>query len=156
MKRTKVVRGLRLAVSALCGILCLLLIMLWLRSLYWEDRISGHTTGSRGIRVYSSHGSLVYYDTEFPGAAKEYPWEINIGSTFWLEPNDVRVSSLPQVSHHKTTLWITVPYWLLLLGVTISAGAILWIPWRFSLRTLFIAATLVAFALGLFAWSISR
>jgi hypothetical protein len=45
-----------------------------------------------------------------------------------------------------------LPYWFpFLLGATLAAAP--WIKWRFSLRTLLIATTLVAFLLGLICYA---
>jgi hypothetical protein len=43
---------------------------------------------------------------------------------------------------------LAAPHWLLLL-YTVTLGTIPWLHWRFSLRTLLIAMTLVAVVLGL-------
>jgi len=43
---------------------------------------------------------------------------------------------------------VGIPYWLLLLG-TAALAALPWLRWRFSLRTLLIATTLVAMAVAL-------
>jgi hypothetical protein len=48
--------------------------------------------------------------------------------------------------------YISVPLWLLFF-VTAAIGAIPWLRWRFSLRTLLIATTLLAVALGLVIWA---
>jgi hypothetical protein len=51
---------------------------------------------------------------------------------------------------------IVVPYWFLLL-VCIGLAAVLWLPWlpwKFSLRTLLIASTVLAVVLGLVVWSL--
>jgi hypothetical protein len=44
----------------------------------------------------------------------------------------------------------TMPYWFLV-AITAMPGVLFWLPWsrRFSLRTLLIATTLVAIALGI-------
>lgn len=47
---------------------------------------------------------------------------------------------------------VALPYWVILVVVTPLAAAP-WLRWRFSLRTLLIATTLVAGVLGLVAWS---
>jgi hypothetical protein len=48
-------------------------------------------------------------------------------------------------------LAIQVPHWLLVVTSGLMA-AMPWLPWRFSLRTLLIATTLVAVVLGLIVW----
>ena len=49
-------------------------------------------------------------------------------------------------------LVIRVPYWFLLVGSSLMA-AVPWLPWRFTLRTLLIATTLVAVVLGLIVYA---
>jgi hypothetical protein len=50
---------------------------------------------------------------------------------------------------------VCVPYWFLLTSFAALAAAP-WFPWRFSLRNLFIATTLVAVVLGLLVYAASK
>jgi hypothetical protein len=83
-------RKLRIAFSAVCGILCLLLIVLWVRSHRAEDRASGRLS-SIGIRLYSSRGWLVLFKNSTAGAGP-YDWDITLGSDYWLNPPDARLA----------------------------------------------------------------
>ena len=141
-------RKLRIAWSVGCGIACLLLIVLWVRSHGAEDRLTGNFAGSHWFRVYSSHGCLVYYVPGTPGPPSMYAWQPNFGSEFWLEASDVRIASVPRVRLHREEDWITLPYWFLV-GLCAVVAAAPWLRWRFTLRTLLIAMTLVALVLGL-------
>jgi hypothetical protein len=60
MDRPRLIRSLRIAVSAVCGILCLLLIVLWVRSYWWLDIISGPVANNWTlyIRTGPSTGSI--------------------------------------------------------------------------------------------------
>jgi hypothetical protein len=49
-------------------------------------------------------------------------------------------------------LSISCPYWMLTSAAILVARAP-WLPWRFSLRTLLIATTLLAVVLGLTVWA---
>src|SRR5215213_3399771 len=49
--------------------------------------------------------------------------------------------------------FLVVTYWFLI-SAAICVGIAPWLRWRFSLRTLLIATTLVAVVLGLIVWSI--
>jgi hypothetical protein len=52
-----------------------------------------------------------------------------------------------------TSSWtVEFPYWMAVLG-TGSAAAAPWFRYRFTLRTLLIATTLVALVLGLLVWT---
>jgi hypothetical protein len=53
------------------------------------------------------------------------------------------VINTPGTNHRELVL----PYWIILL-FTIAAATSPWLPWRFSLRTLLIAITLLALLLG--------
>jgi hypothetical protein len=139
---------LRIAFSAVCGVFCLLLILLWGRSLSAEDRLTGHFSGSNVFRIYSSHGCLVYYVPGTPGPPNLYAWQFDLGSTFWLQVSDSRLASVPQLHLHSQENWITLPYWLLV-GLCVVLTVAPWFRWRFSLLTLLIAITLVAVGLGL-------
>jgi hypothetical protein len=141
-------RKLRIAFSAVCGALCLLLIVLWVRSHGAEDRLTGNVAGSHWFRVYSSHGCLVYYVPGTPGPPSMYAWQPNFGSEFWLEASDARIASVPRVRLHREEDWITLPYWFLV-GLCAVVAVAPWFRWRFSLRNLLIATTVVAVGLGL-------
>ena len=52
----------------------------------------------------------------------------------------------------KYYLYLQVPFWFLI-GIAISIGATLWLPWRFSLRTMLIGMTLSAVLLGIALWA---
>ena len=147
-------RKLRIAWSVGCGILCLLLIVSWVRSLHAEDRLSGNFSRSLRFRVYSSHGCLVCYAPGTPGQQDDYPWQTDFASDFWLKESDPRIASVPRVHHHPQEMWLTLPHWLLV-GVCAAFTALPWIPWRFSLRTLLIGMTVVAVVLGLIVYAVN-
>ena len=46
--------------------------------------------------------------------------------------------------------WL-LPYWVIVFSAA-ACASMPWLPWRFSLRTLLIATTLVAVVLGLIVW----
>jgi hypothetical protein len=48
---------------------------------------------------------------------------------------------------------IQVPQWFLLCIIA-PLASVSWLPWRFSLRTLLIAMTLIAVVLGAVMWSL--
>src|SRR4051812_10657627 len=106
-------RKLRTAWSVFWGLACVLLIVLWVRSVGAEDRLTGHFSGSHVFRIYSSRSCLVYYVPSPPGPASSYAWRAVFGSEFWLQVSDSRVASAPQVHVHAQEKWITLPYWLL-------------------------------------------
>jgi hypothetical protein len=147
-------RKLRIAWSVGWGLVAVLLIVLWVRSLRAEDRLTGNFAGSHVFRLYSSRGCLVYYVPSPPGPPSDYFWRFTFGSEFWLQVSDSRLASAPQVHLRAPEKWVTLPYWLLV-GLSAVATAGPWFRCRFSLRTLLIATTLVAVLLGLAVWAAS-
>ena len=138
---------LRIAVTVLSLMACVLLIALWVRSYYNEDRAEGYFS-SVGVRFYSSRGWIVCFKNNAI-LAGQYTWSISLGSDYWLAPNDARLGfSLPtDIFSGAATSNISLPHWFVILIATALAASP-WIKWRFSLRTLLIATTLVALALG--------
>jgi hypothetical protein len=155
-------RKLRIAFSVVCGILCLLLIALWVRS-YWNyERLT--CLDSSFWEFQSSRGAIfldVTTDSRISSSANSRKLsfvtrpqsEIEWGpvGTWWSWPSMTRRPSITRGAPPLVqTISINVPFWLPILTIGIIVGG-LWIPWsaRFSLRTLLIATTLVAVVLGL-------
>ncbi len=125
-------RYLRIAFSATCGIACVLLIVLWVRSYWWMDS-TGYLTSVQG-KLFVQEYLIINSPT---GSAFRGPCGITSLPTGWgFVPIDGGV---------------TLPIWSLVVPMAILA-AVPWIRWRFSLRTLLIATTLVAVVLGLIVW----
>jgi hypothetical protein len=142
-------RKLRIAWSVGWGLLAVLLCVLWVRSYQKEDRASGRIS-STGVRLYSSRGWLVCFRNSMPGAGP-YDWDIDLGTEHWLSPSDGRLQfsmALGKFLGPAAASHISIPHWLAIVVAT-STGLASWLHWRFSLRTLLIATTLVAVGLGL-------
>jgi hypothetical protein len=139
-----VVRYLRIAFSATCGIICLLLIVLWVRSYWWMDCTSllrkYSLTSFRGD-IFIEKPVVINYSGPNPSQVSFSPGRYGISSL----PSD-----LPGLIIGKGG-W-TFPYWLPIVS-TIAVCAAPWLPFRFSLRTLLIALTLVAGVLGAIIYS---
>jgi hypothetical protein len=124
---TALLRYLRIAFSAVCGTLCVLLVMSWVLSYYAKDSFD-FTALNRGVVVRSRNGSL---------GVKTY----------------VNVMVTPRFHHRYYRGRFDVPYWFptvlfAIVGLIVAAPWIRQLRWRFSLRTLLIATTLVAVLLG--------
>ena len=131
---------LRIAVTALSLTACVLLIALWVRS-YWRlDALFVENLKN----VVSSRGELCFScSIAWPPAANVTEYQLGPFKTMSLANSDKHV----QVG--KSVGW-AIPIWFPIL----LAGALLFIPWmpwrwRFSLRSLLIATTLVAVGLGI-------
>jgi hypothetical protein len=151
-------RKLRIAWSVTCGVLCLLLIVLWVRS-YWWDEVFFFPAGGKRYHSQSWCGRIVVGRSEFKkGQARNVQ--------FWRQPV---TSGLREIAHigenvlgfkylHSpppSLISVTFPDWFLV-SVFATVAVLPWIrklSWRFSLRTLLIATTLVAVMLGLVVWA---
>jgi hypothetical protein len=163
-------RKLRIAFSAMCGVVCLLLVALWVRS-YWQfDQFAqlgrnrtyyGCTSAQGRILLGKSNDSNLYTVFGTQPIRRHFSlkeWDAVANVAFF--PATVSESKapaiLPWLKFQRdfyiqygtgTSYEITLPYWLL--AVTISAlGLLPWLPYRFSLRTLLIGMTVLAVALG--------
>jgi hypothetical protein len=141
-------RKLRIAWSVLCGGACLLLIALWVRS-YSRHTISlirvtpthRYYLHSRGGTVAFERERRVFISLELQLLHEDSDFDyliINAGLKIFRGKSEWDASA------------VSVSYWLLV-AAAVCAGTLPWLPWRFSLRTLLVATTLVAAMLGLFA-----
>jgi hypothetical protein len=146
-------RNLRIAWSVAWGLVCLLLILLSVRSFAWADQTA--------VRLWSNHHVML-------GSQLGGVW-------FSLEnsPRVIRMSTkIDALYYDRTTpqpeyVWTRVyimqgqygggaPHWLLALASAVTA-TLPWKPWkwRFSLRTLLIGMTVVAVILGAVAYAVN-
>jgi hypothetical protein len=129
-------RYLRIAWSVLCGILCFLVIALWVRSC-WRTDILTMPRGAARVMLISCPGAIEF---------QSLPWRTKLNLT-----------SFPRGRANTDIFWrwywgprltlVRVPYWPIAL-FTAMTGAAPWLRWRFSLRTLLIGMTVVAILLG--------
>ena len=136
MERSRVTRYIRIAVTALSLTACVLLIALWVRSYWWVDAAYIAQTYSAG----SMQGDIYV----MPGIYNSTPARILVHDIGPIRTRSIRNAD-------GKTVWKidgqVVPIWILV--VSSAALAVLpWLRWRFSLRTLLIATTLVAVGLG--------
>jgi hypothetical protein len=130
---------LRIAVTALSLTACVLMIALWVRSLHTRDLASlGNMTAS------SMGGRLVFYT--LPNGTG--PWRLEDHPRYAAVADAVpgvpitfgRVPAGPYITAH---------YWFLVFACGATAILLQWrYPYRFRLRTLLFATTLVAVGMG--------
>jgi hypothetical protein len=134
--------------------MCGLVWVLWVRSYWCQDSIAYHPRKVAGdtdkfvIEVVSQGGQIEF--RRFPGRRNSTPnWD------FESWPTDARHSLGYEASFrwqhaNKFFLEIWIPYWSIIAVAIPAVAALWWIPWsnRFSLRTLLIAITFVAFLFG--------
>jgi hypothetical protein len=131
-------RKLRIAWSAVCGVLCLLLIVLWVRSYPQIDTLDN----LYGYRIDVKQGKLVLGERVQPP----------IGSIPKTLPLTAAVTQfLVAIAPTRVVVVASIPLWILVvIGSSLTpAPWIRHLKWRFSLRTLLIGMTVVAVALGL-------
>jgi hypothetical protein len=136
-------RKLRIACSTQCGVFCLLLIAFWVRSYEYDqtagihgERLEHLNSQTRLLTVWSKLGS-VHFAISKPNAIGG--WQTNFPANRALGFGILTTG---------TSTTVRIPYWSLFIVALTVVGS----PWlisRFSLRTLLIATTLVAVALGL-------
>jgi hypothetical protein len=140
MERSCVTRYLRITVTALSLTACVLLIALWVRSVHTRDLASfGNVIAS------SMDGRLVFYtlpNGNGPWRLEDHPRYAAIAGAVPGVP--LAFGNVPAGSY------LMSPYWFLAFVSGATAILLQWrYPYRFSLRTLLIATTLVAVVLGI-------
>jgi hypothetical protein len=141
MDRQRLIRGLRIAVSLACAIVCLLILVLWARSYSREDVIGCVDSRNRTVHFVSRTGGIslntANHDPTNPGAWRKY--------VAW-EPGIVGFGGF--TTARSTS--VKVPHWFpVLLFATLATLPLIRWRWKYSLRTLLIATTLIAVLLGL-------
>jgi hypothetical protein len=132
-------RKLRVAWSVFWGLAAVLLIVLWVRSYWWVDSV--HV--AKSYPAVCAWGDVYYkpivYNRNPIHIVKHVFSPIRIVS-FWN--GDGKVFRIDGVA---------IPIWTLILPIA-AIAAIPWLRFRFTLRTLLIATTLVALVFGLIVW----
>jgi hypothetical protein len=144
-------RYLRILWTVFCGIVCVLLIVLWVRSYWWHDILQLGDGRAVASCLGTVHACVVSV-----GPGLEPRW-ILTGSQL-LKPATQKYSCLG-IGFSPGKFWpgVVIPDWLpTLLFATLAAAP--WIRWskRFSIRTLLIATTLIAVVLGVIVWAVRR
>jgi hypothetical protein len=141
-------RYLRIAFSVTCGIACVLLILLWVRSYWIDDALSLPTEGTTMLcsiegRVFMQRLRQQKIDPSgwrwTASELDELPEDFGSGPTLYYHSNSANT-------------WAGVPHWFAVI-VAGTLGGLPWIRWRFSLRTLLITTTLMAVVLGLIVYA---
>jgi hypothetical protein len=141
-------RKLRIAWSVGCGVLCLLMIALWVRS-YWHAEMLSYWEGATVRWAFGCERGIVGFRRESSGlkplsldgfrfysirSNNNQPMPGFLGFAYIHSPNNATI--------------VCAPIWSIALAAAALAATV-WHSWRFSLRTLLVAMTLVAVALGL-------
>ena len=145
-------RKLRIAWSVFCGIACVLLIVLWVRSLNRMDALTWHYDNAEAFQIRTNPGQLVFgtgTDRPVPPLAVRQVGRLWMSE--WFESMRLYGRTMNWwfgASSSHAGWYVSIPDWFLIL-LCCAVGSIPWLRWRFTLRTLLIATTLVAALLGL-------
>ena len=142
----------RYAAAVLFALLAVGFVALWVRSFYWPDGYVSTILNNRGLGVLSRQGVLFLAftngDGEF-GAA----WRISEAES----ESSRRITGFRFYRKATSTYYDTVatfPHWSLAAS-SLALAALLAFnrTWRFSLRTILVATTILAGLLGLAVWA---
>jgi hypothetical protein len=158
MDRPRLIRGLRIAVSAALVILCILLFALWMRSYWWVTNIQTHPVASRSFQCAFFEGRIYLRSYHLVTQADRDEWISDFSHYHWKDSrfHDNNVGDLPTPAFKFSVnefrpgdIIVIFPYWFAFL-VFATLAAAPWIRWskQFSLRTLLLATTLIAILLG--------
>jgi hypothetical protein len=151
---------LRIGWSVLCGLACILLIAVWVRS-YWTTTYIATWYGQLSLQPGAAE--LAIMDTSEAGVP--VGTVIHVSSEAWIEDfqEQVRTYGMTVRGDHWSRVWGTfnfqryciLPYWFLTVIFAVLSGAP-WLRRQFSVRTLLIATTLVALVLGLVVYTVRK
>lgn len=157
---TRTLRYLRIAFTVFCGIVALLLIVFWVRSYWWLDGAMGSISPTKTLVVGSNSGSFsVRLDDSIQPHRYSGPWRFDHTSLVQIETG---MKELGRTTSFRFPMFgfsgddFFFSHWFVIIPFTVLSVALSrpWLPYRFSLRTLLIAATLGCIALWLAVWLI--
>lgn len=143
-------RKLRIVWSVAWGLVASLLCVLWVRSYWWYDlKQGGGITSANGCLHVGREVKLTWYADSTPIKPEIITHEFGFTTITTVGPT-VGSTAVPVGGGG-----IGLPYWLLVMSALalVVAPWIRQLPYRFSLRALLIATTLVAVGLGLIVWA---
>ena len=156
MNRPKLFKALRIAFSATCIVVAVLLCLLWVRS--YDDQYYGLIAWDNSFELGSEYGYLaIFVGSDIWETTKESHWEF-VDETDYTVLFPIILEDVSPGLHWYNdvdgSFWAAVPH-VIVISMFAALAAVPWIRWsrRFSLRTLLIATTLVAVVLGLAVWT---
>ena len=153
-------RYLRIAFSATCLIACVLLIALWVRSYSFLDFCEMNVAHGKTLHIQSVNGRLLLFGLSFNRGSKVGSFSVGTCAPSPLY-NECAVTgaAIPgggvSINVMGTGGGIKIPIWIPV-SLAMALASLPWFPWlrwRYSVRTLLIATTLVAVVLGLIVWA---
>lgn len=143
----------RIAVSAVCLVISVLLCVLWVRS-YRHAEVLHIRTPYWPTAFGSVQGGLTMFRSGMRPTRFDGPWLLTgeiVGERvqdYWAEVPPYRNALGFGILQQPGFRVYSAPHWFPVV-LFLSLAVITWIPWRFSLKTLLIVTTLLATVLGL-------
>jgi hypothetical protein len=160
--------------SIVCLVLCVALMGMWVRSYHVWSELTRRYLSARAYQIATQEGRLFLFEFPlndqddplllliraslvWPNGSQPIPLQSEFGAPIGFSPppwTQGRLTPLGFVTYFRRTGSILMlPYWFLVL----TSGSLAMLlrlrrPWRFTLRTLFIATTFLAVVLGMIAW----
>lgn len=144
-------RKLRVTFSVIYFTVCALVVALWIPSYHWRAQVVG------GIRTHHVFATSLDGRLRLSISLRSGGWPEGTGFHWlrlskddnggWIQRPSSTLGFEAWVSK-RGKLGLTAPHWFVIL-IAAVAGAALWKrPWRFSLRAILVAMTLIATTLG--------
>ncbi len=150
---------LRISFTAVCGVVAVLLMVLWVRSYREWDQLSIPIHKDWWIAIESIRGEFCGWEFLSPDGSTDGHWNVYtrpLAEVLARERlTDPAYEFGPNKGLRVSEGEVWVPQWMHI----IFTGTLAVLPWitrlrRFSLRTLLLATTLVAVVLGLVVWMV--
>jgi hypothetical protein len=151
-------RKLRIAWSVFCGLACVLLVALWVRSYYLDDKITLPVSSSDNLHVLLLRGKIVLTVQENAPFDGRWSWNEHDVASYSRDLSSFD-ASVPawRLNRGNASIGYVLPYYCpVLLSVFLAAAPWMRLSKRFTTRTLLIATTLVAVALGFMVWLVAQ
>jgi hypothetical protein len=149
-------RYLKISWTILCGLAAVLLIVVWVRSYRLNEVFFGPVNNSI-LAFGSTQGKLsVMHSMRQPLPHEAWHYDgtlINESEDMWAPSWHAYYSFLGIGLRIEQRVWLlAIPHWCFVASCA-AFSMLPWLAWRFSLRTLLLATTLVGLVLGFAAWA---
>jgi hypothetical protein len=146
-------RNFRIVWSVAWGVVALLLVVLWVRSYWHTDSLTRVGNDLIFQRIGTDYGILFFGWSDY----KETPHIPPVDLTDGWEYQEFDGKPIPGIVPPWAFEWntrgalVSLPAWFAT-ALSLMVATAPWLTWRFSLRTLLIATTLIALVLGIIVW----
>jgi hypothetical protein len=146
--------------SIVCLVLCVALMGMWVRSYWRYDVFNTGFSGARNFVIHNCDGHVrvsrlrqSHLNWAF-GSMPEHDFQLMVDShvgEMLVSPGIVEFRSIANPYLDSWTIYVPHFFLVLTTGSLAMACQLRW-PWRFTLRSLFIATTFLAVVLGMILW----